>query len=243
MSCFTHATFGQGARDRRASSRHRKEIECNGNDDGDEEQEEDDDDGDDGQENQVRGRRKGVRARKFRNEDLPGLPGSMAAWREVFLPRWFQYLSTINDVWKLDHPDHVTIAQAIWDRKVKFKHVISARDEPVFFLVSHLLILAITDLVRFQLKQRTYEWRGEMGDRAEKAVQAFFDRYVELDSPAARRDYVAWAVPTPEEKVDARGRKVLVPPPIYPYMWRDVRDGPNGLVSCASLYFTLLMSS
>ena len=163
MSCFTHATFGQGARDRRASSRHRKEIECNG----DEEQEEDDDDGDDGQENQVRGRRKGVRARKFRNEDLPGLPGSMVAWRKVFLPCWFQYLSTIDDVWKLDHPDHVTIAQAIWDQKVKFKHVISARDEPVFCLVSHLLILAITDLVRFQLKQRTYEWCGEMGDCAE----------------------------------------------------------------------------
>ena len=92
------------------------------------------------------------------------------------------------------------------------------------------------------MKQRTYKWRGEMGDRAEKAVQAFFDRYVELDTPAARRNYVAWAVPVPEEKVDARGRKVLVPPPIYPYMWRDVRDGSNGLVSCASLCSTLLIS-
>ena len=242
MSCFTHATFGQGAHDRHASSCHCKEIKYNGNDNGDEEQEEDDSDSDDGQENQVRSRRKGVRVRKFRNEDLPGLPRSMAAWCKVFLPCWFQYLSTINDVWKLDHPDHITIAQVIWDRKVKFKHVISACDEPVFFLVSHLLILAITDLVHFQLKQRMYEWRGEMGDRAEKAVQAFFDHYVELDSPAARCHYVAWAVPTPEEKVDGRGWKVLVPPPIYLYMWRNIRDGPNGLVSCASLYFTLLVS-
>ena len=82
-----------------------------------------------------------------------------------------------------------------------------------------------------------------MGDCTEKAVQAFFDRYVELDTPAARRNYVAWAVPVPEKKVDARGQKVLVPPPIYPYMWWDVRDGSNGLVSCASLCFTLLISS
>ena len=143
VDCFNHATFGQGSRDRRASSRHRKQIEDD--DDGD-----DDDKGegeDDDEENQVRGRRKGVRARKFRNEDLPGLPGSMVAWREVFLPRWFQYLSTIDDIWKLDHPDHVAVAQAIWDRKVKIKHIISAHDEPVFFLISHLLILSITDLM------------------------------------------------------------------------------------------------
>ena len=82
-----------------------------------------------------------------------------------------------------------------------------------------------------------------MGDRAEKAIQAFFNRYVELDTPAARRNYVVWAVPALEEKVDARGRKVLVPPPIYPYMWQDVQDGSNGLVSCASLCSTLLISS
>ena len=90
---------------------------------------------------------------------------------------------------------------------------------------------------------RDNEWRGEMGDRAEKAVQAFFDCYVELDTPAACRNYVAWAVPVLEEKVDARGRKVLILLPIYPYMWQDVQDGSNGLVSCASLCSTLLISS
>ena len=73
-----------------------------------------------------------------------------------------------------------------------------------------------------------------MSDRAEKAVAAFFDRYVELNTPAARRAYVEWAIPEPEVKVDAKGRKVLVPPLIYPYMWRDFQDGPNGLVSCTS---------
>ena len=73
-----------------------------------------------------------------------------------------------------------------------------------------------------------------MSDWVEKAVAAFFDRYVELNTPAARRAYVEWAIPEPEVKVDAKGRKVLVPPPIYPYMWRDFQDGPNGLVSCTS---------
>ena len=58
-----------------------------------------------------------------------------------------------------------------------------------------------------------------MSDRAEKAVAAFFDRSVELNTPAARRAYVEWAIPEPEVKVDAKGWKVLVPPPIYPYMW------------------------
>ena len=70
----------------------------------------------------------------------------MAVWHKAFLPRWFQYLSTIDNIWKLDHLEHIVIAQAIWDRKVKVKHVIATRGEPVFFLVSCLLILTITDL-------------------------------------------------------------------------------------------------
>ena len=32
-----------------------------------------------------------------------------------------------------------------------------------------------------------------MGDHAEKAVQAFFNHYVELDTPAAHHNYVVWA--------------------------------------------------
>ena len=82
-----------------------------------------------------------------------------------------------------------------------------------------------------------------MGDHAEKAVQAFFDCYIKLDTPAAHHDYIVWAVPVPEEKVDARGQKVPILLPIYPYMWQDVQDGPNGPVSCASSCSTLLMSS
>ena len=111
------------------------------NDDNDTNVSEDDDDG---QESQAR-RQKGIRAHKFRNEDLPGLPGSMAVWRKIFFPRWFQYLFTINNIWKLNHPEHVVVAQAIWDRKVKVKHVVAARGKPVFFLISNLLILTTTD--------------------------------------------------------------------------------------------------
>ena len=66
-----------------------------------------------------------------------------------------------------------------------------------------------------------------MSDRVEKAVAAFFDHYVKLNTPAARCAYVTWAIPEPDVKVDAKGQKVLIPPPIYPYMWRDFRDGPN----------------
>ena len=75
---------------------------------------------------------------------------------------------------------------------------------------------------------------GEMDDWVEKAVAAFFDCYIELNTPAAHRNYVAWAVPEPEEKVDAKGWKVLTPPTIYPYMWQDFQDGPDGPVSCMS---------
>ena len=73
-----------------------------------------------------------------------------------------------------------------------------------------------------------------MGDWAEKAVEAFFDHYVELNTPAAHRHYVAWAVPEPEEKVDVKGRKVFILPSVYPYMWQDVQDSPDGPVSCIS---------
>ncbi|KIM57674.1 hypothetical protein SCLCIDRAFT_129963, partial [Scleroderma citrinum Foug A] len=74
------------------------------------------------------------------------------------------------------------------------------------------------------LKQRTYEWHGEMGDRAEKAVESFFDRYAEFSSPQIQESYVAWAVPEPEETINRKGRKVLVPLTVFPYMWQNVND-------------------
>ncbi|KIM58432.1 hypothetical protein SCLCIDRAFT_28090 [Scleroderma citrinum Foug A] len=60
-----------------------------------------------------------------------------------------------------------------------------------------------------QLKQRTYEWHSEM----------------------AHCHYVAWAVPEPEEKLDVKSGKVFIPLSVYPYMWQDVQDSPDGPIT------------
>lgn len=39
-----------------------------------------------------------------------------------------------------------------------------------------------------------------------------------------RADYVAWAVPVPEEVEYPNGRKYPIVPKIYPYMWRAIDD-------------------
>ena len=81
-----------------------------------------------------------------------------------------------------------------------------------------------------QLKQRTCEWCSEMADRGEKAVKAFFDRYEQFKSADARQAYVTWAVPAPEEKIDANGRKYFVPLPVYPYMWDKIEGKADNQV-------------
>ena len=71
-----------------------------------------------------------------------------------------------------------------------------------------------------------------MGDRALKAVAAFFNRYNEFDDAEMRAQYAMWAAPEPEEKTDKKGQKVLVLPELYPYMWREVDEtDPNNIVS------------
>ena len=56
------------------------------------------------------------RAHKFRNVDLPGLPGSLSTWWDVFLPHWFLYIATNDNIWQLNHPDHLTVSHTkhIW---------------------------------------------------------------------------------------------------------------------------------
>ena len=104
-------------------------------------------DGEDEQESQG-GIQPRSRARKFRNMDLPGLPGMMLMWRDVFLPHWFQYLATNENVWQIDHPDHLAIAQKIWNRKMPIHQTLALQDEPVFYLVIFLLLwYTITNIV------------------------------------------------------------------------------------------------
>ena len=79
-------------------------------------------------------------------------------------------------------------------------------NDPIFALVclpSTLWVL----LTLLEIKQHTYDWQSDIATRALQAVEAFFNWYKELDSPAEQADYVKWAVPEVIEVVDARGRR------------------------------------
>ncbi|KAI6025354.1 hypothetical protein BKA83DRAFT_4492103 [Pisolithus microcarpus] len=153
------------------------------------------------------------KAHKFRNEDLPGLPYTMVPFHDIILPRWIFYYSSLDSPWKLANPLHVAYVQKIWAKTFpNIKCTVALRNDPIFALV----------------KQRTYDWRSELATRALKAVEAFFDRYEEVDTTEARAAYVAWAVPEVTEIVDAHGRVKPVAPSLFPYMWERVDEGPDG---------------
>lgn len=80
------------------------------------------------------GQRKRMKARKFRNEDLPGYPRNAKAWREGYLPLWHDYVATLSDPWSI--ADELDSAQALW-RKMFPRHnwAVTRKDEPVFCLV------------------------------------------------------------------------------------------------------------
>ncbi|KAI6029631.1 hypothetical protein BKA83DRAFT_4123109 [Pisolithus microcarpus] len=115
--------------------------------------------------------------------------------------------------WKLANPLHVAYVQKIWAETFpNIKCTVALRNDPIFALV----------------KQRTYDWRSELATRALKAVEAFFDRYEEVDTTEAQAAYVAWAVPEVTEIVDAHGCVKPVAPSLFPYMWERVDEGPDG---------------
>ena len=100
----------------------------------------DNDDSNDQQEGQQSGRHKRPKAQKFHNIDLPRLPGSMTKWHSEFLPRWFQYIATVDNIWNLTHSEHLTTVQAIWNHKMlDIPHTLALTDKPAFCLVSCLL--------------------------------------------------------------------------------------------------------
>ncbi|KIM61419.1 hypothetical protein SCLCIDRAFT_25907 [Scleroderma citrinum Foug A] len=120
----------------------------------------DDEDGCDQEESHQPGRQQRHKAQTFHNVDLPGLPGSMSQWHAIYLPHWFQYIATLDNIWNLAHLAHLDTAQTIWNCKMTdVPHTLVLNDKPIFYL----------------LKQCTYEWHSGMGDRAVKAVKAFFD--------------------------------------------------------------------
>ncbi|KAF8432345.1 hypothetical protein L210DRAFT_985816 [Boletus edulis BED1] len=97
------------------------------------------------------GRRK---KQKYHNEHLPGYPASYWKFRDNVLPRWYTYVTCLDDPWDLLHPVHVELAQRLWDKYVKVPHTVALVDEPVFAL----------------LKQRTSEWRSQIAKKAILAV-------------------------------------------------------------------------
>ena len=171
------------------------------------------------------------KARRFRNEDLPGLPKTGAPFRDIVIPWWIFYFSALDSPWKLANSEHVTRVQKIWDQT--FPDVpctVALRDEPIFALVC-LFFCPTLILTHFRVKQRTYDWRRDLSLRALKAVEAFFDRYENFTTAAARADYVKWAVPAAKEFITTHGDSIPIAPPLLPYMWASVEDGPKGVVS------------
>jgi hypothetical protein len=78
-----------------------------------------------------------------------------------------------------------------------------------------------------QLKQRTYDWRGDLAERAILAVKAFFGRHLTFDvDPELRASYVAWAVPEATEEIDERDNMVVRLPRFFPFMWKEF-DGTD----------------
>ncbi|KAI6107307.1 hypothetical protein EDD16DRAFT_1523351 [Pisolithus croceorrhizus] len=132
-------------------------------------------------------------------------------------------------LWKLANPLHVAHVQKLWAETFpNIKCTVALRNDPIFALVHPLAFYLVTILIISEVKQHTYDWRSELATRALKAVEAFFDRYEEVDTTKARAAYVAWAVPEVTEIVDAHGRVKPVAPSLFPYMWERVEEGPDG---------------
>ncbi|KAF8125588.1 hypothetical protein EV363DRAFT_1084961, partial [Boletus edulis] len=129
------------------------------------------------------------------------------------LPRWYLYISQLDEPWDLVHPNHVAFAQVLWNVLIKVEHMVALKHEPVFAL----------------LKQRACEWRAEIAKRALLATRHFFSDYEELTTSEGRAEYVAWAVPENKYVVNKHTKlKIIVPPSLFPYMWAEVQVSETG---------------
>jgi hypothetical protein len=57
-------------------------------------------------------------------------------------------------------------------------------------------------------------------DRANLAVQDFFNQYPKFDEPEAIQKYVKWAVPAPRFSCDEEGKRIQTEDHIFPYMYK-----------------------
>jgi hypothetical protein len=75
------------------------------------------------------------------------------------------------------------------------------------------------------MQQHVYEFRTQLADRAERAVEDFFASEAEFFASAKdRAGYVRWAVPEDKVTFDQHGRAVITPPKFFPFMWEDSED-------------------
>ena len=177
-------------------------------------------------------RKKRKRAKKYRNNDLPGLLEIKELWNSCVVPMFRDYTAVSDDPWEL--AGAVEQAQWLWDRYFPdIKHTVQPQNDPVFFLVwfhvSFLCHAIASNIIKLQ--QQVYTWRGGFASRAEKAVENYFDQRPCFDNPKFRAAYISWAVREPTEQLDDHGHKVVIPPAECPYMWvRFEDDNPDDVV-------------
>ena len=70
------------------------------------------------------------------------------------------------------------------------------------------------------MRQHIYDFRSGLADRAERAVEDFFNNYSQFDSPEEKQTYVKWAVPPPKIITDSKGRRLLAEDHQFPYMYK-----------------------
>ncbi|KIK72749.1 hypothetical protein PAXRUDRAFT_29292, partial [Paxillus rubicundulus Ve08.2h10] len=74
------------------------------------------------------------KAKKYKNEDLPGLPHTMKWWKAFLVPQFQDYTVTLDNPWEI--ADTITYAQKLWDANFpKIKHTVCYKNDPVFYLV------------------------------------------------------------------------------------------------------------
>jgi hypothetical protein len=188
--------------------------------------------------------------RKFRISDLPIATGpdsdEMAKWNSVMVPRWIDHAFSMSEnPWNFG--DLVSAAQALWDSTFQIEHKLTARGEPVYFLVSKAIYCCRNfdrSLHSRQLRQRIYELRGRFASRAERAVETFFDR-LEQDEEVhgLRAQYVGWAVPRGTATFDKFGRQISTNrPKIMPFLWRFCPDEEDEPVCEAAITVSVMNS-
>ncbi|KAI6099535.1 hypothetical protein EDD16DRAFT_1526720 [Pisolithus croceorrhizus] len=172
------------------------------------------------------------KAHKFCNQDLLGLPYTMALFCNIVLPHWIFYFSLLGSPWKLANPLHVAYIQKLWAETFpNIKCMVALCNNPIFALACPLAFYLVTILIISEVKQHTYDWHSELATHALKAAKVFFDWYEEVDTTEAQAAYVAWAVPEVTEIVDAHGCMKPVASSLFPYMWERVEEGPDGPVT------------